>query len=83
MSKQSGLSDFTKISETGISPIKRKTINTSYYNPKFNEKIDLSPSIEITHIEQNKRKGTPQILLSFVKKKKEPFEMIFLYSWFL
>ena len=78
ISRHSAHSEFFKISEKNISPSKRKTINASY-TPKSKEKKDLSQ----TDIEQNKRKTTPHLLLSFVNKKKEPFEMIFLYSWFM
>ena len=73
-------------SELNLSPSKR----TNIINPpsrittsKLQEKSNLSQTFEITYIEQSTRKTTPHLLLSFVRKKKEPFEMILLYSLFL
>jgi len=73
-------------SELNLSPLKRT--NTNYPSnpintPKLKQTSNLLQSFEITYIEQSKRKTTPHLLLSFVRKKKEPFEMILLYSLFL
>ena len=62
--------------------LERKTIAVSS-NMKLNEAPLPKNNLEITYIETRKRKTTPQLLFSFIKRKKEPFVMILLYSWFL
>ena len=80
-------SKFNKIRKSDVSPLKRNITINPQNTPNLlsNSKLksNLSQNFEITYIEQRKKKTTPQLLFSFVKKKKEPFEMILLYSLFL
>ena len=87
-SKQSVYSEFSKIPESKIQIVKRNSIvNTmnslnSLNSLKIKETIKTT-SIDASSVETRKTKTTPQLLLSFARKKQEPFEMILLYGWFL
>ena len=78
-------SEFTKINESQykLSNAKRKsTTNSTINNLKLKEIPKFPKSYEATYIEINRKKTTPQLLHHLVKKKQEPFEMLFLYSFF-
>ena len=77
-------SEFNKKITPALSPEKRKSTVNSLNNLRLKEIAPNKKNLEIiTYIEQSKKKGTPHLLFSFVKRKKEPFAMILLYSWFL
>ena len=78
-------SEFNKINESlnQLNNTKRKSTSNSTMNTLRLKEIPKMPkSYEATYIEINRKKTTPQLLHCLVKKKQEPFEMIFLYSFF-
>ena len=83
--KESVYSEFKKLAD--IKPTSKKRISTSNLLNNLDslklKEIPKKASFEVTYIESRKKKTTPQLLLSFIRKKQEPFAMILLYSKFL
>ena len=77
------ISEFSKIKESQyqLNYAKRKSTSNSTYL-KLKEIPKLPKSFEATYIDIYRKKTTPQLLHYLVKKKQEPFEMLFLYSFF-
>ena len=80
--RQSVYSEFENNNDSRISQKRISTTNL-INNMKLNEVPKKQKSFEVELIVDTKKKTTARYLFSYVKKKKEPFEMIFLYGWFL
>lgn len=80
--RQSVYSEFDNNNDSRISQKRISTTNL-INNMKLNEVPKKQKSFEVELIVDTKKKTTARYLFSYVKKKKEPFEMIFLYGWFL
>lgn len=85
--RQSAYTEFTETKESSQSQINNKykrnsTSNLPINSLRLKEAPKTQQSFEATYIDINRKKTTPQLINYLVKKKQEPFEMIFLYSFF-